>query len=140
MEANFYINKQEYDWLDYSKGYFYSFNYKKCILYSYNGKTNLNMAFKTKYIKEIECCNKNCGVDGFLLGSIKKKNDTNILTINELKSTGFDTDGLNNISTSRKRAFKNINRQKRKVFKHTDINIKDLFIPEDIKERIYELS
>lgn len=139
-EANYYVNIKNYDWLDYCKGYFYSFDLKKYFLYDFKGKTNLNMAFKTELAKQIKKSNKRKGVDGFLLKNAMQIKKIKKITLPELKNSGFDTDGLNNISTSRKKAFHNLKRQKRKVFKKPSQENVNLNIPQYIKEKIYELS
>ena len=47
------IVKENYDWYDQTKGYFYSFISDRIVLYNYRGLTNLNMCLKTEHIKKL---------------------------------------------------------------------------------------
>jgi len=135
-----YIIKENVDWFDINKGYFYSFDNKKIILYdtlSNPALTNLNMAFKSIYAKNIPNTNLFKGIDGFLYKHCQNinKNMKNF-SFDILLDDSLDTDGYNNISIKRKDRFKNICWP----FIFCDKIIDDLDISAEIKEKIKQLS
>lgn len=124
---------KEYDWIDFGQGYFYSFKHKKIILYRRFDKKNLHMTFKSKYANKLISFNKNSGIDGFLLKTIKEINPIMTqYTYKELLSDGLDTDGYNNISKGRNNYYTNT----KEPFYKTDKKLEDIGLPRYILEKI----
>ncbi len=128
------IVKENYDWYDVTKGYFYSFISDRLVLYNIKSLTNLNMGFKTSYARKIPNSDLKRGIDGFLFnmfGKIKKKK-LKVFQDNTLYNTGIDTHGFNNISIKRELFFD----QKPNIFKKTNKKLNDLDIDADIIKKI----
>jgi hypothetical protein len=132
-----WINARRYDWLDFTQGYFYSFKFNRLIQYQANSKTNLHMAFKTAYARNIPGTDKLKGIDGFLYdhcksitGSIKVKQ------IEELQEDSIDTDGHNNISVKRINFYKFV----RFPFVRTSTTLEQTSLPSYIVKRIKEMT
>jgi len=128
------ILKENYDWYDQKKGYFYSFISDKIFLYDYEGLTNLNMSLNIEYIKTLPYSEINKGIDGYIFNHIKKTKKNKVLkyTDENLYPDSIDTHGLNNISLSRETYFST----KPNIFKGMDFTIDDLDIPSDIIEKL----
>lgn len=98
-------------------GPFYNIKTGKIFIYDGNllSKTktrHLNMAFRLNYIKKVSIVNKRRSIDTHILDDIKKMmkgkfdHDKNIYYDNSTNwKYGFDTDGCNNISLTRKRFY-----------------------------------
>jgi glycosyltransferase involved in cell wall biosynthesis len=103
-EVDDYINNRNYGWIDYTKGFFYSFQHDKFIIYDKENRTNLNMSCNTDLVKMLfrqELPVINSGIDGYLLSKFLLVSPfMKIRHINELKRS-IDTDGFNNISLKR---------------------------------------
>lgn len=128
------IVKENYDWYDQTKGYFYSFISNKVILYDFKGLTNLNMCLKTEYIKTLPKSNINKGIDGYIynhcLNTLKKSGKSlKRFYDNTLYQDSVDTHGYNNISKNREEYFTT----KPNIFKPTKLNLNNLVIGEKIK-------
>lgn len=121
-----YINKEDYDWMDFTKGFFYSIPLEKLILYNINRKTNLFKSVKLSLIKFIPDREKRKGTDNFLRkvalytkGSpLKKKN------IDTLYMDAICTDGENTLSTKRYKFYN----EPKLLFEATKLELKDLHI------------
>lgn len=83
-----------YEWIDYTKGYFYHIPMKKLVLYDATQRTNLSMAFPTKLARLLPESDKKRFVDSHLYRSINPKK---VYRVNDLVPS-VDTDGHNNIS------------------------------------------
>jgi len=132
------IVEKDYDWYDQKKGYFYSFISDNIILYNFNGLTNLNMCTKTKYIKTLPNSSLKKGIDGYIYNHLKK-NANGI--IKHFKDTNLyldsvDTHGFNNISKSRENFFYT----KPDIFTITNLELKDLSLPNEINEKLLKLT
>jgi len=66
--------KEGFDWVDFTKGYFYNFTNKRLILYNSHNRTNLSMGFKTEYLKKLPYSPQKSGVDGYLQINFQKMN------------------------------------------------------------------
>lgn len=122
-----------YDWYDTTKGYFYSFNSNRIVLYDIESLTNLNMGFSTQFIRNLPESNLNSGIDGFLFKTFEKqKRDFRVYRDKELYSSGLDTHGFNNISKRREEYFDS----KPHIFKSTDLDLKDLDIKKTIIDKL----
>ena len=99
-------------------GPFYNILNKKMFIYdgrlldTINKTRHLNMAFKLQYIKNIKIINKRISIDTYILDEIKKmmksKFDSNKNIYYDLSTNwkyGFDTDGYNNISKTRRQFY-----------------------------------
>lgn len=132
-----YIIEDNYDWLDFKKGYFYSFISKRMFLYDYDGKTNLNMAFKSEYAKNIPDTNLTKGIDGFLYDHCMNNNNEFKCYHNDiLYMDSLDTHGFNNISLLRENYFDS----KSNIFKKLDYTVDNLNIEIDIINKIKNLK
>jgi len=135
------INLDNHDWIDFNRGYFYSFINDKLILYDsavYDkvAKTNLHMAFKSKYAQYLESSSQKSGIDGLLLKTISKINpNIQIFTCNKLLPDGIDTDGYNNISKRRINNYVSIGFP----FVKTDKTIEEIGLPNHIIENIKKM-
>ncbi len=131
------INEKDYDWIDFSKGYFYSFPDDKLILYdsqeNRKALTHLHMTFKAKYAKYLKSSTRSRGVDGFLFKTIKKINPKfKIFVDKQLLMDGIDTDGYNNISKERIDYYNNV----KWPFIASDKKLEDTEIPQYVVEKI----
>lgn len=131
------IVKENYDWYDQRKGYFYSFISDKIFLYDYEGLTNLNMGLKIDYIKTLPYSDINRGIDGYIFNHMSKtkKDKVKKYTDQNLYPDSIDTHGLNNISVSRETYFST----KPNIFKNVDFGVDDFEIPSDIITRLKDL-
>lgn len=124
------------DWLDFDKGYFYSFKKNKVILYNGGHLTNLDMAMASKHAKNIPMTKKNKGIDGHLFRHCKNNNDRFIKkTIKGIRGAGIDTDGYNNISKKRITFYDNV----RPPFIDHGVNLDIVGLPTDITKKIKEM-
>lgn len=123
-----YINKRNYDWIDFCKGYFYNFNNGGLIVYNKASMTNLNMAFKTSFAKNIPFSEKRKGIDGLLFKFFKIRKR---YIIGSLYADSLDTDGHNNIS-KREKHYQN----PMPPFASTAKTLDDLNLPDYVKEKI----
>lgn len=126
------IVKEDYGWMQNTKGLFFNIRTKKHILYNAVQQCGLNMATKPQLIRNINIDEVSKHVDGSLFRSIRPKKVANI--ISEDYKNGVDTHGLNNISIGRETYFDNTVFP----FEETDLNIKN-FLPEDITTKLYNL-
>lgn len=126
-----------YDWVDWTDGLFYNIRTCQMIQYSYKARTNLNMAFRTRYARQIPLSSIRKSIDGFLY--------TNMMALNPkakpyryhgLPLNGLDTDGYNNISRGRARYYDQVNYP----FSRTDLHITDLLLPAEVIERLLILK
>ncbi len=130
------INDFDYDWIDFGKGYFYSFNDDKLIQYNANALTNLHMGLKSIYAKQFRSHNRNTGIDGFLFNTIKSINpNMKRFTYNELLSDGIDTDGYNNISKRRSTYYNSV----KFPFIETNKKLNEIGLPEYIIDNIKKM-
>ena len=131
------IVKENYDWYDQRKGYFYSFLSDKIFLYNYEGLTNLNMGLNIKYIKTLPYSDINKGIDGYIFNHIKKTKRSKVkkYTDQNLYSDSIDTHGLNNISLHRETYFST----KPNIFKSVDFGVDSFKIKSDIINRLKDL-
>ena len=131
------IVKENYDWYDQKKGYFYSFISDKIFLYDYEGLTNLNMGLKIEYIKTLSYSDINKGIDGYIFNHITKTKKIKVkkYTDQNLYSDSIDTHGLNNISLSRETYFST----KPNIFKSVDFGVDSFELPSDIINRLKDL-
>lgn len=132
------IVKENYDWYDQKKGYFYSFDDGKIYLYDYNGFTNLNMATKPEYIISLQDQKLTKGIDGYILKHILQitKNKLNRFIDNEIYPDSIDTHGLNNISKLRSKFFLT----RPDIFKQTKLTVHNFNLDEEIINRLIELT
>jgi hypothetical protein len=131
------IVKENYDWYDQRKGYFYSFLSDKIFLYNYEGLTNLNMGLNIEYIKTLPYSDINKGIDGYIFNHIKKSKKIKVkkYTDQNLYSDSIDTHGLNNISLSRETYFST----KPNIFKSVDFGVDSFKLPSYIINRLKDL-
>jgi hypothetical protein len=131
------IVNRNFDWLDYQNGFFYNLATGQMIQYSAKARTNLDMAFKTKYARTIPDSALRKGIDGFLFSHVTKqaKIVKRLLISKPAKMDSFDTDGENNISIGRTSFYSNI----RHPFIRTSIRLEDLDITDNIKDKLLEL-
>lgn len=130
-------NKGTIDWIDYRKGFFYSFISRRFYLYDYKGKTNLDMCFKTEYAKNIPDTTLEKGIDGFLFDNCKEQTpNLKVHNIDKLFLDRFDTHGFNNISISREKRF----RKKPLIFKQANRRIEDFILPNTIIKKLKDLQ
>jgi hypothetical protein len=130
-----YAIQNNYDWVDFTKGYFYSFLLDKMILYDCQGMRNLSMAFKTEFARQIPDSDKRKGIDSFMFRSFEKikGKSLNVKRINVLCEDSLDTDGFNNI-TNRNEYYEN----PVSPFTNTDKTIDTISLPTYIKDWIKE--
>jgi hypothetical protein len=131
------IKKENFDWYDQTKGYFYSFISKKLYLYDIVSVTNLNMSLNPRFIKSLPYSSINKGIDGYIYSHCLKectKENKKIKRFydNSLYPDSVDTHGYNNISVDRENIFKT-NKQ---IFKDTNLNITQLDIPFEVSNKI----
>ena len=131
------IVNRNFDWLDYQNGFFYNLVTGQMIQYSAQSRTNLDMAFKTKYARTIPDSALRKGIDGFLFTHVSKQAKiVKQLSISKpAKMDSFDTDGENNISIKRTSFYSNI----RHPFIRTSIRLEDLDIADNIKDKLLNL-
>jgi hypothetical protein len=123
------------DWVDFTKGYFYDFPTKRMILYNSHNRTNLNMGFKTEYMKKLPHSPQRSAVDGYLhINFNKMKPNFKTVNLNFLYDDSLDTNGCNNIS---KRA--TYFDSPKAPFESTEMTIDRLALPENVKQRISEM-
>ena len=131
------IVKEKFDWVDFTKGYFYSFHFDKIIQYDAKAKTNLHMAFNTQYARTIPFTAKNKGIDGFLYDHILSyKGEVRHKTINHLYTDGIDTDGHNNISIKRV----NFYSETKYPFIPSNVRIENTSLPAYVVSRIRRMK
>ena len=104
------IVKENYDWYDQTKGYFYSFISDRIVLYNYRGLTNLNMCLKTEHIKKLPKSTIKKGIDGYIYNNCLKiskimRREFKHYYDDNLYNDSIDTHGLNNISVNREEYF-----------------------------------
>lgn len=128
------IVNRNFDWLDYQNGFFYNLGTGQMIQYSAQSRTNLDMAFKTKYARTIPDSALRKGIDGFLFIHVSKQAKiVKQLSISKpAKLDSFDTDGENNISIKRTSFYSNI----RHPFIRTSIRLEDLDVNDNIKDKL----
>ena len=133
QEAGDSIIMEGFDWIDYSKGFFYNLMTDQMIQYSASARTNLDMSFKTEYARTIPYVMVKKGVDNFLITHCIRKNlNFKKKQINDLKMDSIDTDGMNNISIKRLDFYNNT----RYPFVETDVTLDDLDLPEMVKSNL----
>lgn len=132
------IVKENYDWYDQKKGYFYSFEDGKVYLYDYNGLTNLNMATKPEYIISLQDQKLTKGIDGYIYKHILQitKNKLNRFLDEEIYPDSIDTHGLNNISKLRTKFFQT----RPDIFKQTKLTVHNFNLKEEIINRLLGLT
>jgi len=125
------------DWYDIKYGYFYSLISKRVILYRYNGRTNLNMAFKSEYARTIPDTDLTAGIDNFLLTHCESKNQSiSIMHDSYLFEDSVDVHGANNISIKREEYFDT----KPNIFQVLNTPIDELGLPKDVIEKLKSLE
>jgi hypothetical protein len=135
------IIKENYDWYDQTKGYFYSFISNRVILYDYKGLTNLNMSLKTEYIKTLPFSPLKKGIDGYIYNwsALSCKNNGKQFQRffdDELYEDSVDTHGHNNISMAREDYFDT----KPAIFTNQNLKYFNLGWNETVKESIEDSS
>lgn len=124
------------DWVDICRGYFYSFTLKKLILYDAKQRTNLSMAFKTSFARNIPENNIERFVDNYLMGVIiSQKQNAIIKHLDILLEDAVETDGYNQISKGRIEYYKNI----KPPFKNTNKKLTDIGLPDYVKQKMLNL-
>lgn len=126
-------SREGYDWIQNRTGYYYSLQYKKVVLFDQKTfgpgcRTGLNMAASSKLLKNLPDSFQNSGIDYWLFKSIQPKK---IIWLEDEITDGVDTDGLNNISFSRRHNFYN----PKPPFIRTNITIEQI-LPEYIVEKL----
>ena len=132
------IVKEDYDWYDILKGYFYHIQRKKLIQFNTINKTsttNLNMALKTKYIKTLPNTDKTSSIDHFIYDHIKSVNPKLKIYHDKNDYVSLDTHGMNNISKKRDQFFTNITWPFIKI----DETLQSLNLPLNVKEKLSNL-
>lgn len=97
------------DWVQTQIGPFYDIMTKKTVLYKGHGNTGLNMASSTSLIKLLPLHDQRFSVDSWLFKTLTLKNKTKLKVILNKSanwSKGFDSNGLNNISSTRGKIIK----------------------------------
>lgn len=131
------IVKENYDWYDQRKVYFYSFISGKVIIYDKNGCPNVNMATKTEYVKNILPTDLKRGIDNYVYKNIEKNiGKVKRFSEQELFSDAIDTHGLNNISQNRETLFYT----KPDIFQVTELTIYDLPLSNEIIKKLVLLT
>lgn len=126
-----------YDWIDYQNGLFYHIDKNKVIQYSAQSRTNLDMAFKTKYARRIPMSNLRKSIDGFLFNNMRQINPkAKTYIFPQLSLEGINTDGLNNISMRRSQYYENI----RHPFIQCKYKLNDTALPSHVIDRLTELN
>ncbi len=128
LEMSQRLVQDGYEWVDYTKGYFYSLPDNRLILYNASALTNLNMAFPTRFARKLPFATKRKGVDGWLYKSINPKKT---YRVSELAAS-LDTDGCNNIS-NRRRHYEN----PQHPFVATDKKINEIGLPKGVTDRLW---
>jgi len=109
------FEKYNADWVQSKKGYFYNVKERRLALYDHDSllthksknmrshPCSLNMAIKHSLLSLLTEVHCKIGVDRMIYNQIVEKNGRMKVVFNESKSylTGVDTDGYNNLSTSR---------------------------------------
>lgn len=136
-EAYHCIVNRNFDWVDYQNGFFYNLLTGQMIQYSATARTNIDMAFKTKYARTIPDSTLRKGIDGFLFTHVSKQAKiVKQLSISKpAKLDSFDTDGKNNISLKRTSFYDKV----RYPFIKTKITLDDIDIPLFIKYKLINL-
>jgi len=135
------IVKEDYDWYDQTKGYFYSFISNKVFLYNHKGLTNLNMALKPDYIKTLPSSTLKKGIDGYIYKHCQKViseqgKKLNHYYDNNLYNDSVDTHGFNNISKGREQFFTTLSH----IFQDPKVSINETDLPTFVKTNINKLS
>lgn len=134
--ANTYevINNCDFSWYDNYKGHFYSFETKQLIEYTANMKTNLSMALRTDVMRQIPTKEIYKGIDGYIYTLAKMRTKGLFFEYHDenLYMDGLDTQGHNNISIKRQSFFEDV----RLPFQKTHVKLKELTMPNKIKQRI----
>ena len=131
------IIKENYDWYDQRKVYFYSFISGKVIIYDKNGCPNVNMATKTEFVKNIPPTDLGRGIDSYVFKCIEKNiGVVKRFTEQELFDDAIDTHGLNNISQNRETLFYT----KPDIFQVTDLRVQDLPLSKEIINKLISLT
>lgn len=127
------------EWYHETKGFFFDLVIKRLIQYrhetlnSIGWKTGLNMAFATKYARNIPDTDKTSGIDNFLFQHCLSKGMKNVVEVKPA-GHGVDTNSANNISHFRIRNFLNAN----PPFVKSDATIFDIGLPKDIAQKLYD--
>ncbi len=127
LEMSHQLVLEGYEWIDYTKGYFYNIPTGQMILYDAEKKTNLSMATATSCARRLPTSKKNRHVDKWLYYSISPKK---VYRIKDLHPS-VDTDGHNNIS-SRNHYYDN----PKYPFVVTDKKITEIGLPKDITDKL----
>ncbi len=124
------------DWVDFTKAYFYSFRDNILRLYSFRGKRNPTIGINSDFAREIPENELKCGVDTFLVESMKMWNPgAKICHSDYLFSDARFTSGYNTISQARNALL----RQAKRPFRRTKETIYTIPIPDDIRSRILDM-
>ena len=135
------IVKENYDWYDQTKGYFYSFISNRIVLYNYRGLTNLNMCLKTDHIKKLPKSTIKKGIDGYIYNNCLKiskimRREFKHYYDDNLYNDSIDTHGLNNISVNREEYFTT----KPNIFKLTNLKLYDLGVEDKITNNLLNIN
>jgi len=132
------IIKENYDWYDQKKCYFYSFETGKIYLYDYLGLTNLNMATKTEYVRSLVDKKLKKGIDAYVYTHIMslKNNKLKKFLDESIYPDSLDTHGYNNISVSRGQ----IMETRPDIFKKTNVTLHNLNLSDEIINKIKILT
>lgn len=132
------IVKENYDWYDQKKCYFYSFETGKIYLYDHLGITNLNMATKTDYVKTVVDKKLKKGIDSFVYTHILslKNNKLKRFLDENIYPDSLDTHGYNNISLSRGQTME----KRPDIFKKTNLTLHNLNLTDEVINRLMFLT
>ncbi len=130
LELAHQLVAEGYEWIDYTKGYFYNIPTGQVVLYDATKKTNLSMATTTGRAKKLPLSSKKRHVDKWLYYSIAPKKVYRVSAL----FPSVDTDGHNNIS-SRNHYYDN----PKFPFVATDKKLTEIGLPKDIAERLCTL-
>ena len=130
LELSHDLISKGYDWVDFTKGYFYSIPQKKLVLYNAETRNNLNMALPTAKIRMLPLSKRRKGVDGFIYRKTKVRKPYHV---KELQAS-LDTDGENNISKR-----ENHYTDPQHPFVATSKKLEEIGLPKDITDRLCTL-
>lgn len=141
QETYKFIVENGFDWFDYRQGIFYNILTKEHIVYhdKFNKYlTGLNMATRTRHVRNLPLNSRKKGIDGWMYRVIKPRKVKKLFNNSNLN--GCDTDGFNNISKKRRLFYRDPENApfKKRPFISTNEHIENR-LPSDIVERLYEM-
>jgi hypothetical protein len=124
-----------FDWCQNKNGFFYNISTGQCMEYDatlFSYPTGLNMACAAHLLDRLQESWLDRGIDRWFYQSTSPNK---VKWIDNSVAGGVYTDGLNNISISRKKNYSNPSAP----FKETQLTVEDV-LPADIIEKLYALS